>query len=204
MGFDLSSNMTDIMGRFEAVASRQLPFALSRALNDTAESVRKAEVAAMQRVFDRPTPYTLNAFRIIPSSKSSLVAVVASKDVQGEYLQRQAEGGVQLPPKVAVLMPVRVVRNTYGNMPVGAVKKLLGRSDVFVARKRNKKTAHLAPGIYQRGFADDPKPILLVAFKSQIINRPVFDFEGVAMAAAQEAFPGHFAQRFVEAMNTAK
>lgn len=204
MGFDLTSNIDAFMGRFEAVASRQLPFALSRALNDTAEDVRKAEVATMRRVFDRPTPYTLNAFQIRPSTKASLSAVIETRPVQGPYLERQADGGIQLPKGRAVLLPVRVVRNAYGNLPVGAVKKLLGRSDVFVARQRNAKTAHLTPGIYQRGFGDSKKPILLIAFKDQIKNKPIYDFEGTARVTAEASFPDHFATRFAEAVNTAR
>ena len=72
MGFTLTSNMADVMARLEAVSTSQLPFAMSRALNDTAEDVRKAEIAKMQSVFDRPTPYTLNAFQIRPSNKAKV------------------------------------------------------------------------------------------------------------------------------------
>lgn len=95
MGFDLTSNMDAVMQRFEDVATRQMPFALSRALNATAQDVRAAEVATMSKVFDRPTPYTLNAFQIKPSTKADLVAVVEQKEQAGrrDYLKREAEGG---------------------------------------------------------------------------------------------------------------
>lgn len=97
MGFTLTSNIDAVMNRFEAVASRQLPFALSRALNDTAEDVRKAEIAKMKAVFDRPTPFTLNAFQIKPSTKASLSAVVEEKQNhrKRDYLRRQADGGAR-------------------------------------------------------------------------------------------------------------
>lgn len=95
MGFALTSNMDAVLSRLETVSTRQLPFAMSRALNDTAEDVRNAEIATMQRVFDRPTPYTLNAFQIRPSNKGNLVAIVEQKAQASrrDYLKREAIGG---------------------------------------------------------------------------------------------------------------
>lgn len=93
--FTVTDNMPEVLARFQAVATRQLPFALSRALNDTATAVRTAEVEKMKAVFDRPTPYTLGAFQIRPSSKANLVAIVEQKEQAGkrDYLKREAEGG---------------------------------------------------------------------------------------------------------------
>lgn len=95
MGFNVTSNMDAVMRRFEDVATRQMPFAMSRALNATAQDVRDAEVATMSKVFDRPTPYTLGAFQIRPSTKANLVAVVEQKEQAGrrDYLKREALGG---------------------------------------------------------------------------------------------------------------
>lgn len=81
-------------------AQRQVPFALTRALTKTAQDVREAERGAMRGVFDRPTPFTLNALYLRPATKQRLEAEVwlkgdGSRDNQpgSHYLRPQIEGG---------------------------------------------------------------------------------------------------------------
>ena len=77
----------------EAMA-RQMPFALSRALNDAAFAVRLTLREEMARTFDRPTPFTMNAWQVVPASRSNLHAEVRTKDMpKRHYLDVQAEGG---------------------------------------------------------------------------------------------------------------
>ena len=61
-------------------ASSQVPFALSVAMNNTAEKAKAAMVKEMKRVFDRPTPFVLNSLRVKRSTKTKLVAELAYKD----------------------------------------------------------------------------------------------------------------------------
>jgi len=80
---------------------RQMPFAVSLALNRTAQTIARLERAEMRRRFDRPTPYTLNALRVVPAKKTSLTARVWFKDFAGkgtvaeDYLLPQVEGGTR-------------------------------------------------------------------------------------------------------------
>ena len=165
MGLTLTSNMSEVMARFQAVATRQLPFALSQALNDTASDIRKAEVEKMKAVFDRPTPYTLNAFQIKPSTKANLSAVVEQKaqSANRNYLKRQAEGGPRkrtaleslLASRLAItgvlsaMLPADNARlNQYGNWSTGQRNEVLAaigsmrdstsnRSSRSLKRKKN-------------------------------------------------------------------
>lgn len=76
----------------------QLPFALSRALNDTAHDLASVHLpAAMRRDFDRPSRFTLNAFRFDRATKRQLTVVVLPKDRIGSrhYLYVQTEGGAR-------------------------------------------------------------------------------------------------------------
>lgn len=77
------------------VVERQLPFAVSQALTDAAKDGRDAAVAEMGRVFDRPTPFTLNAFEVKPARKDDPVAEVRQKASSGRkhYLRVEAHGG---------------------------------------------------------------------------------------------------------------
>lgn len=78
------------------MASDQVPYATAVALNKTAQLVRDAEKAEMQRVFDRPTRFTLNSVWVKRATKQSQEAIVWLKDDYGtraHYLMPQIEGG---------------------------------------------------------------------------------------------------------------
>lgn len=85
----------DVIRNLERMRSDQIPFATSKALNDTAKLVREKTIQTMRGVFDRPTPFTLNAFQIRPSTKSNLTAKVEFKHERLGYMRTQVEGGVR-------------------------------------------------------------------------------------------------------------
>ncbi|SHE67504.1 hypothetical protein SAMN02745157_0687 [Kaistia soli DSM 19436] len=74
---------------------REIP----RALNFTAAETRKVLRSEMERVFDRPTPFTLNGMFVQSATEADLSAAVFFKDFApkgtpaGKYLRAQIEGG---------------------------------------------------------------------------------------------------------------
>jgi len=78
---------------------RQLPFAMARALTNTAKHARIDMQGEMRRVFDRPLPWTINSLRIEPATKRDLQANIHFKDfapkgtAAGRFLRPQIEGG---------------------------------------------------------------------------------------------------------------
>lgn len=95
-----SGRLDAVVAQMRDIPARVIPFAASTALTRTARDGQRAIVAAMPRVFDNPTRYTLNATRLVPASVDNLVATVAVKD-QGtsggtrpeSYLLPEVEGG---------------------------------------------------------------------------------------------------------------
>lgn len=77
--FDRNASPDDVQRKLNGFAD-QIPFATSLAINRTAELVKKAVVDEMKKVFDRPTPFTLNSLYVTPSTKDKLEAVVWLKD----------------------------------------------------------------------------------------------------------------------------
>jgi len=76
---------------------KQIPFAVSVALNKTAIKVRDKEKHEITDVFDRPTPFITNSVFVKPSNKVNLTAKVGIKD-QGrvpasKVLAAQISGG---------------------------------------------------------------------------------------------------------------
>lgn len=77
-----TAQATAVLGGYE----RQLPFALALALTRTAEAAKVGVQQEMRQVFDRPTPFTLDALRVQPATKSKPEAAVFFKDRGGKGL----------------------------------------------------------------------------------------------------------------------
>jgi len=72
------SNLVDFRREVQATKG-QVRFAEVVALTRTAKDAREAAREEMRRVFDRPTPYSLNAFEVKPATKADLSAQVRQK-----------------------------------------------------------------------------------------------------------------------------
>lgn len=77
---------------------KQIPFATSVALNKTARLAQAGIKEEMQRVLDRPKPYTLNGTFVANSTKYNLTATVGLKD---KAAASGRAAGVYLRPLVA-------------------------------------------------------------------------------------------------------
>ncbi|MBS8228419.1 hypothetical protein [Vannielia litorea] len=204
-------NIGDNIAAFERqmsdFARSQLPFATAMALNDTAADVKDAEETELAKALDRPTPFTRRGLFVSRASKRKLTAIVGFKDIQAAYLALQVEGGRRSPKGRAILVPVGQRLNKYGNMPRGAVARMLKRPDVFVASKSDPKTKHLRPGIYQRNSRKGRRnaaPNLLVAFEDEAQYRPRLRFDHVAERRALARIERNFLRRLEQALATAR
>ncbi len=65
------------------------------------------------------------------ATKQHWKARVFIEDIQAEYLKWVVEGGTRKPKNKAHVLPVKIRRNKYGNIPRGQIQKLLKRADVF-------------------------------------------------------------------------
>lgn len=83
MEFGLNTNIAEVSARMDEVARDQIPFAMALALTWTAKDALAAEKRTIQQVFDRPTPFSVNAFQLIPATKEHLVASVQQKFASG-------------------------------------------------------------------------------------------------------------------------
>lgn len=131
------------------LAQRQVPFAQARAVTEVAKRVAKAETAALPQVLDRPTPFTMRAFTVRGATKAKPTATVFAKDIQAAYLAPSEFGTLQVVAKVAVLRPVDVRLNQYGNIPRRLLSRLKAGGDCFIGRVTTKGGDEIA-GVWQR------------------------------------------------------
>ena len=203
--FNLSSNSRDARRELDALVHRQLPFAMSVALTETARDIETNVNKRIARAFDRPTPFTQRAVFVKPASKTRPIALVGIKDKQAEYLEIQETGGTRLPRRRALVLPVQAKVNQYGNLPRAAVSRALARKDTFSG-----KIGGVA-GIWQRrkpgkrGKSDDAdKAKLLFAYEPTASYRPRFRFAETADKTAQARFPTQFWRALDRALATGR
>lgn len=137
---DIRDNVAEVLRRVDA-RQKSIPVAISNALNLAVFKVREQEVATMERVFDRPTRWTLNSLFIERATVASPVARVFLKEsYRGRhYLRPQIFGGARLPKgfelvlRSAGLLPAGMYAvpgsgakiDAYGNMSRGQLLQVM-------------------------------------------------------------------------------
>jgi len=125
-----------------ALAPRQIEIATQRAMLKTAQQIHKAEKEEMQRVFDRPTRWTLGSMRVkVTNAMEIKVGIVDPEGAYkraNNYLGTQIRGGPRgvkamesalrafgLPSGWKVVPSKDVELDEYGNMSGGQIKQIL-------------------------------------------------------------------------------
>ena len=228
MQFDIRSNVKDVSRWLDDAQKKQIPFATVYAMTLTARDVHTAEISVMSRVFDRPTPYTLNALRVIPATKQTYVASVAFKEFGGtpakRFLNPEVHGGPRSRKaherRLAPLMggyqfavPARGTdRDAYGNMKGGEYRKIISQLKVSGdptanasksgrSKRARKNNAYFVKGriVYHRTGAGI-KPALV--FVSAPRYRKRFPFYETAAHVVADKFKVNFEVAFQRTMAT--
>lgn len=98
MKIQVKTNLANVRESIRTIGP-QAQYAAAVALTKTAKEVQAELKEEMRRVFDRPTPFTLNSLYIKPATKQNLEALVWIKDeaskgtAAAKYLQPQIQGG---------------------------------------------------------------------------------------------------------------
>jgi hypothetical protein len=166
--FNVSSDLDKLQSKLDDLASKQVPFAISLALNQTAQYAKDNLFSAMRRIFDRPKPYTLNSLYIKPSNKSNLSVTVGHKPGSpvNQYVAAEIEGGQRFAKHFEsvlrygeYLVPGQGIKlDAYGNPSRAMVMQIIaalksgngtpGNNGIFIVRPG--AFSKLRPGIYQR------------------------------------------------------
>lgn len=138
----------DILGRqLTDLEQSQLPFAASQAANKVAFEVRERWKRQAPRVFDRPTPLTVNAAMYRKATKAQPYAEILIRDEAfkgtppAKYLLAEVEGGQRrrkgferllqsrgiLSPTQFAVMGRGAPANQFGNVPAGQITKILSQ-----------------------------------------------------------------------------
>lgn len=169
MKIAVQTNRTQLMDALRG-QQKQVDFAIATALTKTAKQIQQAMPAELDKVFDRPSPFTKRGTYITTARRDSLVAEVGFRDIQAKYLKPQAEGGQYEPGEAGIRLPGNIQLNTFGNIPRGLIDKLKAaaengdlsntiarRLQVHGNRRKGAAPLHLFFGIPRgRGWEDAP------------------------------------------------
>jgi len=180
------------------VAEKQIPYACMIGLNNTAFKVKDAEVVALEKHLDRPTPFTKRGYEVVKATKQRLVASVRARQTQAEYLKYAVSGGSRAPKKTAIVIPVNQRLNQYGNMTKGAVRGLIGKTNTFSGKAGRSQVG----GIWQRMKGKGLR--LMVAYESSARYEKRLPFEQVAKDEAARVFRSEFDKALARALSTAR
>ena len=197
MQISMKSDISKATAKLRGAQRKQIPFAVAKALSDTAWDVAKEEARQMPMKLDRPIPFSVKAFGVIRATKAKLVATVFIKPIQAAYLKFQIDGGTRRPKGKALTVPVGQRLNQYGNLPKGKVKALLADPRNFSGVIKG------VGGIWQRQKKGGVK--LLVAWEQTAqyeANR--FPFYKIAAGKAKAVIGNNLRRAIDAALRSAK
>lgn len=118
---------------------KAIEIAAQRALINTSNLIQQAEVAEINRAFDRPTRWTLGSIRVRPTNKFQIEIGTPDGTRASKYLTTQADGGQRthkaferalqlagvLPSGWVAVPGIGATKDAYGNMPASEIRQIL-------------------------------------------------------------------------------
>lgn len=207
--------------------TKQLPFAISQALNATAFDARVAINSSTRQYFDKPNRFTQSAFFVQRSTKRNLEALVFAEASPGKdrarYLKYGIQGGQRVQkgferkflaevvgsrtiPAGAQLVPTSLVRlNASGNVSLATIKRIqkglatTGTGTFFVGTP---KGGNRPAGIYRRSKGQLFPYFLAIESRANYQRRlPIVNIGG---KVAQRRFGGYLRTSLSKALETAR
>lgn len=202
MNINLTTNASKVQKAMQGL-SRQMPFAMSQALNQTAKDVRKqiVERTYPQSFTVRNKRFAGTMFRIEFASKRKLSAAVFDR-LGRDYMAMQAEGGTKLPRGRNIAIPGRANQRTAtGKIPrARQPRQIINSGKAYKTTLRGGQQAIVQP--QGRGKVKRLKVMYVLEQTARIPKR--FDFYEDANSVGRRRFDKNFSKAFADAKRTAK
>ena len=207
--------------------TKQLPFAISQALNSTAFDARVAINSSTRQYFDKPNRFTQSAFLAAKSTKRTLEATVYANDQQGRdrarYLRFGIAGGTRPQkgferkflgsivgtrtiPAGAQLQPTSLVkRDASGGVSLATIKRIQkgltgnARGGFFIGTP---KGGDRPPGIYRRSRLQLFP--YFIATQERATYRPRFPMGEIGQKVVQRRFGQYLRSSLERALASAR
>lgn len=198
MQISVKTNTKELLKDVSSLFNKQIPFATSMAINNTAFGLRGWEMAQMPALLDRPTPFTLRGVRVKKGNKREPTAFVFLTEIVDGYLKHQIHGGQRIAKRGRVLPARGTKTNSYGNLPRGKSKTLRKKRGVFSGKPRGKPA-----GIWQKMRSGKLKPLLIYE-NGALTYQKRFDWFGIGKKYIRQNFNDEFVKAFNRAVKSAR
>lgn len=226
MEITVTSTIAQVMPQLDQFSSRQAPFAIAKALTQTAGLVRDEIKTQTPVAFDRPNAFTRNAWAIQKADKQALTAFVFAKDKQARYLkfgvqgggrrvkgfERKVDGQTDADQKAGAdkLVPTRNIKlDASGGVSLATIKRITQQAQgkagrYFIGKPQGAgQNAGRGWGIYERTNGGR-KIRLLMAFAQPKAYKTRLDMAGIGKRVVQQQFVAQLQQAWAYAMRTAR
>jgi len=217
MRLEFKADLTRFDREVVRLANSQIPFAIARAINKTAENFQETQRAHMRRVFTvRRPPFVDRAVKIKPfANKRNLTAQLTIDPPGGQsradILTKFEQGGQKRPRSGARLaIPIGAKRGKTGIVTQanrlkafqfeGRGKVLKGRKRTFMVRESGGDGAVLQ----RTGRGKSSSLKVLYAFEPQVRIRPDLRFTKNAEDVVRRRFETNFKEAWRHAVATAR
>lgn len=202
VAISVRSNVKQMSKRLKGIQRKQIPFATSLAINDTAFAVRKRIVErTYPRSFQvRNRRFPGQVFRVKKATKRRLIGSVYDR-LGRASLALHAKGGTKRPRGGSLAVPSENIKRTAS----GKVGKARRPRNVIQSGKAFKgKIRKDRPAIFQRTGSKGRKLKLLYTLEPSARLRARFPFYRDAANTARRSFPNNYRRAMRRALKTAR
>lgn len=198
MQISVTSDINKAIKSLSDLQKKQIPYAASKAINDTAVDARNAVQAQAEQKLDKPTRQTLSAFKVKYANKRDLVGEVFILPWAYEYLKYQIAGGTRPTRGHGTGVPTKNARlNQYGNIPARK-KGLVKNSRQFIATIRG------IEGVWEKHGRGGKAVRLVVAFEKSVNYKPRLFFHYIVQGVIENKFVKYFDKNLKQALASAR
>lgn len=200
MRIEVTSDVERVIRAFDNLSSKQIPFALARALTRTAQDAQKDVREDLPRKFTLRNNWVSSGIRIKAATKALPAAEIGSLE---PFMARQETGGIRTPRSHRrIAVPAGGVKRTGKGMIAKSQRPaaLKGKPGVFLMRSKSGGGAGI---VRRQGKARLPLQFLYW-LKAGVTIKPRFGFQGTTGTSVRRAFGPNFIAAIGEAMRTAR
>lgn len=191
----VKDNVREFTRKLNHVEKQQVPFATSRALNDTAVKAQESLVKGILVRFNNRKKWWIKGNRRtgvrVDFSSKRKVPMMSSVYTNAYFAELQEKGGTKTPVSGSVLA-----------VPTDRAPKSLHRSDGVRKAKANNAVFVDKRGVFRRMARGKLKTLFTWVRVATV--RPRFKFDVTVRTAVKRWFPIYFKKRLAEALRTAK
>ena len=226
MQINVKTNIKQVSRGLSRTQRKQIPFATSRALNDTAWQLtqkgggnsvlgkKAADTFKKKSGAPGATMHTRRGFKYTKSNKQNLTAYVFWDDARGHYMSFQVYGGTRHPNKRYLRVPTKksnALLNAFGNFREDRVTKILQDKQKYFEGKP-KGFPNAGAGIWERYGRQTKRGSgqrirMVASYEDKAQYKPLYPFAETVRGyvfGQENAFARNFRKRLKDALRTAR